>query len=406
MSPQKILILGAGAAGTAAARILGGSDAVTVTLIGRTGETPYNRTLVNKGVAIGVLTLEQASIPGVKITAGDTALEVDPEAKTVRFASGRVEHYDALVIATGSAPRHLHDTIPGAAGTTLDRVRTLHSLDDAVAVRDLLASLGRPARVVISGAGLVAAETATLLQERGHHVTLLARDSTPGVSVFGDELAQRLNDAHRQHLDTAFGRTLATIRESGDRLELTLDDGTELTADLLIVAHGTSPTAPSPWDGAVLVDASQRTAAPNVYAAGGVAVHDDPALGVWRIDHWADAVAQGEHAARTLLADFGKGEQLGSYQPRAPFTATVHGAMIAGAGLTGNRTATRIDSSDPLVVIHEHNMAPVGVLGLDAAPAVFGWMPRLHTPVALDREALASTGTGAAHLHNRLATGK
>lgn len=390
MTPPRVIVLGAGAAGTAAHRILAGSDAVTVTLIGRTAEIPYNRTLVNKGVAIGVLTAEQATIPGVEVTVADTALEVDPEAKTVRFASGRVEHYDALILATGSAPRVLHDTISGSAGTT-DRIRTLHSLDDAIAVRDLLASLGRPARVVISGAGLVAAETATLLRERGHHITLLARDGTPGASVFGDEIAQRLNDAHRQHLNTAFGRTLATIRESSDRLELTLDDGIELPADLLIVAHGTTPTAPSPWDGAVLVDVSQRTATPHVYAAGGVAVHDDPTLGVWRIDHWADAAAQGEHAARTLLADLGEKDQPGSYQPRAPFTATIHGATIAGAGLTGHHTAVRTESSDPLVVIHQHNMASVGVLGLDAVPAVFGWIPRLHAPVAPDAEALTSS---------------
>ena len=127
--------------------------------------------------------------------------------------------------------------------------------------------------------------------------------------------------------------------------------------------------------GAKKVDESLRTAAAHVYAAGGVAVHDDPALGAWRIDHWSDAAAQGEHAARTLLADLGAGEQPGSYQPRAPFTATVHGAMIAGAGLTDTRTDTRIDSSEPLVVIRQHGPVPVGVLGLDAAPAVFGpWL--------------------------------
>ena len=51
MSPQKVLILGAGAAGAAAARVLHGSGTVSVTLVDRTGQAPYNRTLVNKGVA-------------------------------------------------------------------------------------------------------------------------------------------------------------------------------------------------------------------------------------------------------------------------------------------------------------------------------------------------------------------
>ncbi|WP_298866801.1 NAD(P)/FAD-dependent oxidoreductase [uncultured Microbacterium sp.] len=401
MSPQKVLVLGAGAAGTSAARVLAGSDAVTVTLIGRTDETPYNRTLVNKGVAIGLLTPEQAVIPGVEAL-GDTVLEVDTDTKTVRFASGRVEDYDALILATGSVPRLPGDSVRGASS---DRITTLHSLDDAIAVRNLLTGLGRPAQVVISGAGLVAAETATLLRERGHQITLLARTQTPGATVFGDELAQRLATAHQQHLDTAFGRTLTAVRETGDRLELTFDDGTELPADLLIVAHGTTPTAPSPWDGPVAVDDSLRAAAAHVYAAGGVAVHDDPTLGVWRIDHWSDAAAQGEHAARTLLADLGAGEQPGSYQPRAPFTATVHGAMIAGAGLTSDHTSSRTESTDPLVIIQQRDGLPVGVLGLDAAPAVFGWMPKLYTPAAPDAEALASTGTGTADSNNHTAQG-
>ncbi|WP_341359055.1 FAD/NAD(P)-binding oxidoreductase [Georgenia sp. M64] len=395
MSTQNVLILGAGAAGTAAARILGSSDAVTVTLIGRTDETPYNRTLVNKGIAIGLLTPEQAALPGVAAIA-DTAVEVDPDTRTVRLESGRVEHYDALLITTGSAPRDLGAGVTAAAVPGTGRVTALHSLRDAVAVRDLLAGLGRPGRIVISGAGLVAGETATLLHDRGHEVTLLARAATPGISVFGTEVAETLAATHQANLHTAFGRTITSLTETEDSVQLTLDDGTVLPADVLIVAHGTTPTAPAPWGSGVAVDGESRTATPGVYAAGGVAIHNDPTLGTWRIDHWADAAAQGEHAARTLLADLGVGEQPGTYQPRAPFTATIHGAMIAGAGLTGHHGNARAESTDPLVILHQQGNIPVGVLGLDAAPAVFGWMPHLYTPVHTDDDTLAAVGAAGA----------
>lgn len=395
MSAQKILILGAGAAGTAAARVLGNSDAVTVTLIGRTDETPYNRTLVNKGIAIGLLTPEQAVLPGLDAI-NDTAIEVDADARIVRLESGRTEHYDALLIATGSAPRDLDADLAVAEATVTGRITALHSLHDAVTVRDLLASLGRPARVVISGAGLVAGETATLLRDRGHDVTLLARAATPGISVFGPELAEKLAAAHQANLHTAFGRTITSLTETEDGVQLTLDDGTVLPADVLIVAHGTTPTAPAPWGSGVAVDGDLRTATPHVYAAGGVAIHEDPALGTWRIDHWSDAAAQGEHAARTLLVDLGVGDQPGPYQPRAPFTATIHGAMIAGAGLTGHHGAARPQSADPLVILHEQGSVPVGVLGLDAVPAVFGWMPHLYTPADTDGDTLAVTAARTA----------
>ena len=379
MTPRKVVILGAGAAGTSAERVLAASDAVTVALVGRTGETPYNRTLVNKGVAVGLLTPEQVATRGVTVIA-DTGVAVDTTDQTVQLASGRQLDYDALIVATGSVPRGLDDTVPGVvAATASEALTTLHSLDDAIRVRDLLTSLGRPARVVISGAGLVAAETASLLRERGHEVTLLARSAVPGATVFGPELAQQLAHLHRSHLNTAFGRSVTEIYAERGQLTVALDDGTMLPADLLLVAHGTTPVAPAPWAGAVGVDETLRTGTPGVYAAGGVALHHDPLLGSWRIDHWADAAAQGEHAARAVVADLGAGEDPGRYLPRATFTATVHGALIAGAGLTGDHASARTESTDPLMIIHTADGVPVGVLGIDAAPAVFGWIPKLHT---------------------------
>jgi hypothetical protein len=77
--------------------------------------------------------------------------------------------------------------------------------------------------------------------------------------------------------------------------------------------------------------------------------------------------------------------------------------MIAGAGLTGTGVASRIDSADPLVVVNEHEGVPIGVIGMDAAPAVFGWMPKLHAPaepVAVGSELLASANPVAAHLND------
>ena len=41
------------------------------------------------------------------------------------------------------------------------------------------------------------------------------------------------------------------------------------------------------------------------------------------------------------------------------------------------------------------------LLGLDAVPAVFGWMPNLHTPAATDPQDLASAGTATADSHQR-----
>jgi len=387
MSSPHVLVVGAGAAGSAAARLLAAVPEVAVTVLGRTRETPYNRTLVNKGIASGLLTPEQAALPTVHALL-DTATRIDAVERQVQLASGVSVGYDAVLVATGSNPRGLGAVIPGAyAAAAAGKLTTLHSVDDAIRVRDALAAKERSGRVVISGGGLVAGETATLLKGQGHHVTLIARSSLPGVSAFGHELADRLANAHRSQLATAFGRVLVSVGVEGDELIIELDDGSSQRADLFIVAHGTTPNAPAPWSDGIGVDETMRAAYRGLYAAGGAAIHHDERIGTWRIDHWGEAIAQGEHAARVILADLGVGADPGRYSPRALFTSEIGGYTLAGAGLTGIDVPNRIDSAGPLVVVNEHEGVPVGVMGIDAVPAVFSWTSRLHTVAASAGEA-------------------
>ncbi|MBP0645193.1 FAD-dependent oxidoreductase, partial [Mycobacterium tuberculosis] len=67
MRPPSIAIIGAGSAGTAAARTLHASG-VDIDLYARNGEVPFNRTLVNKGIAVGPLEPAQASLPDTGAT--------------------------------------------------------------------------------------------------------------------------------------------------------------------------------------------------------------------------------------------------------------------------------------------------------------------------------------------------
>jgi 3-phenylpropionate/trans-cinnamate dioxygenase ferredoxin reductase subunit len=297
----------------------------------------------------------------------------------VRLASGATLGFDTLIVATGSAPRHLDTEVPGAAAATAaGRLTTLHSLADAVRVRGLLARRSTPGRVVIFGAGLVAAETASLLRQNGHEITLVARSTLPGATTFGDDIAVPIAAAHHENVSTAFGRTPTAIRIDDDELDVTLDDQSNLCADLAIVALGTTPAGPAPWVDGVHVDDRLHARDAGVYAAGGVAIHHDQLLGTWRIDHWADAAAQGEHAARALLHALELAADPGPYLPRSPYAAVVHGKAITAVGFTGGHAPGRVVSSQPLVVVHEHRGVPVGATGVDAAPAVFEWGPQLY----------------------------
>src|SRR5690625_980731 len=388
MRPLTIGIIGAGAAGAAAAKSL--QDAVPeaqIDLLTRTGEQPFNRTLVNKGVAIGLLTPEQSALPETGATlVADTVRGIDPRTRQVHLASVDTRTYDGLIVTTGSRPHTLGENVLGRDDALASgRLTTLHSLADATGVRDQIAALHSSARVLILGGGLLAAETASLLTTAGHDVALISRSTLPGFSAFGEHIAGELLELHRARGATYLGCTIQAVRTHPDHITIVLDNGERVEGDLAIIAHGTLPVAPSPWNGpaGIPVDDQLRLReAPGqrIYAAGGVALHDHPSLGAYRVDHWDDAAAQGSHAARTLLHDHGHGEDPGVYRPFSTFTSNIHGHILAGAGHAGLGTTAQLASTDPTLVIHEHEDVPVAATGLDAIALVHQWAPRLHQP--------------------------
>lgn len=386
MSPVRIGVLGAGAAGITAAKILRDSDLdAEIDLIARTGERPFNRTLVNKGIAIGLLTPEQAALPNTGVNLiNDTVRGITPPTRQAHLDSGTTREYDGLIIATGSRPRTLGEDVLGRdEAITSGRLTSLHSVGDATRVRDRIACLGRPARILMLGGGLLAAETASLLAAGGHDVAIISRSPIPGTAAFGEHIAAALLELHHARGATYLGHDIKAIRTYADRITVVLDSAERIEGDLAIIAHGTVPAAPSPWNGSsgVLVNSRlQLREAPDqrIYAAGGVASHTHPDVGEFRIDHWDDAAAQGAHAARSLLRDLGLADDPGAYLPTSTFTSSIHGHTLAGAGHPGLGTTARLTSTDPSLVIHEHADVPVAVTGVDAVALVHEWAPRLH----------------------------
>lgn len=379
MTMHHVVILGAGAAGTAAARALAQREDIRLTLIARTNETPYARMLI-KNVAFGPTAPELISLPLPQTDfLADTAKSVDKATREVHLASGKTITFDSLIIATGSHPRSLETNVTGAeAAVAAETLTTLHSLEDALRIRDGLRNHERAARVAIYGAGLTASETASALEAEGHQVTLIARSITPGTAAFGRSVAERITARHHAKVGTFFGRTITRITSAPAATVLTLDDGTEVPVDLIVLALGTTPAPPAPWNTGINVDDRLRAQdQPGVYAAGGVAVHHDDHLGTWHIDHWEDGASQGAHAAQVLLHNLGLAEDPGPYRPRSPYMAIVYGQMISGVGFTGHPN-TRVTDADEFVVLHELGDTVVGASGIDAVGTIYQWSQHLH----------------------------
>ena len=110
----RVVIIGAGhAGGTAAALLRQYGHEGPIILAGEEPAAPYQRPPLSKAWLKGEADLEALLLRpesfyaehGIELRTGVTATAVDAAARTVTFADGTIEPYDALILATGSTAR-------------------------------------------------------------------------------------------------------------------------------------------------------------------------------------------------------------------------------------------------------------------------------------------------------------
>lgn len=304
-SPESIVIVGAGAAGNAAAEELrrAGYDG-PVTMVDADTDAPYDRPNLSKDYLAGTAPEEWIPLhPGefydereIAIVRGRAA-RLDVKGRELVLEDGRTLSYGALLLATGAEPVRLNT--PAAAGST---VRVLRSLADS---RELIRLAEANQRVVVIGASFIGLEVAASLRQRGLDVHVVAPEEVPLARVMGTDLGRWVHTVHEAHgVVFHLGHTVKSI---GAR-DVTLDDDSTLAADFVVMGVGVRPRvslareAGIDEDNGVLVDAQLRTSAPNVWAAGDIARYPDPITGERiRVEHWVLAERHGQIAARNIL---------------------------------------------------------------------------------------------------------
>ena len=291
---MKTVIIGGVAAGAgAAARLRRLDETAEIVLLERGAHISY----ANCGLPyhVGGVIPERRSLMvmppekfrawfGVDVRTESEAIAIDRQERTVtvRRKDGATyrETYDRLVLATGSSPVAL--TLPGADDPRVLRLWTIPDMDAVVA------RVGAGARrAVVVGAGFIGLEAAENLRTRGLDVTVveLCDQVLPTLdqemSVF---LSQELAAAG---IDLRLGRRVATFEPSAEALQVVLDDGARLPADLVLLCVGVRPNSELAGAaglalgprGHLVVDEHLRTSDPAIYAAGDVIEVADPVAG-------------------------------------------------------------------------------------------------------------------------------
>lgn len=305
-TPDSIVVIGAGAAGTAAVDMLrregyGGA----ITLVGADPNPPVDRPNLSKDYLAGGMPEDWLwLVPetyyrdnGIDLITGVAATAIDPPRRQVRLADGRTLNYGALLLATGAEPVRLP-----ISGADLSHVHYLRSLADS---RAIIAGAANAKRAVVIGASFIGLEVAASLRARGLEVHVVAPDARPLERILGPEIGDFIRALHEQTHGVIFH--LNTKPKTITAAAVTAENGETISADLVVVGVGVRPSVKLAQDAGlatangVLVNEYLETSVPGIYAAGDIARYLDARGERVRIEHWVVAQRQGQTAARNML---------------------------------------------------------------------------------------------------------
>ncbi len=330
---RRVAVVGGGVAGCRSVfelRRMGFDGAVT--LVSAETHPPYDRTRLSKdllrlgepaGEPTPLRALTDYADDQIDLRLGERARAIDADARTLRLDTGEELPFDRLIICTGG-----HAVLPRAIAAP--GVLTLREVEDAVRLRE---RLERCRRIVIIGGGFIGGEIASCARELAIDVTLVEAASAPLAPILGIEVGDRIADLHRAAgVRLRCGVAARGVNFTGSEYNVALDDGTALTADLVIAGVGMRPHVSwvERWldtDDGLVTNAHCHTELPGVLAAGDCARWWHPGYNVLtRVEHWDTAGRHGAAAARAAL---------GSDEPFAPlpfFWSDQHGVKLQWAG--------------------------------------------------------------------------
>ncbi|MEP7065212.1 MAG: FAD-dependent oxidoreductase [Gemmatimonadota bacterium] len=356
---KRVVIIGAGVAGNAAAEMLrrrGFSG--TITMLGADPATPYDRPNLSKDYLAG--TAEESWIPfhspsfytrhDIDLHTAARVSAVDTKLKKVSLENGDTRKYDRLLLATGADPIVLK--VPGADQKHVFYLRTLA---DSHAI---IAAAEKGMRALVIGGSFIGLEVAASLRTRELDVSVVAPEAVPLAKVFGEQLGTYIKSLHEQHGVKFFLQKSVTAIGATD---VTLDDGSSIPADIVVIGIGVRPSLDLAKqmglrvDNGVVVDEFLESSAPGVFAAGDIASFPYRTGEHVRVEHFVVAERQGQCAAENMLGMRQKYDDI-------PFFWSAHygkEVRYVGHAAKADDTAVggNIENDDAIVAYREKGIA-------------------------------------------------
>jgi 3-phenylpropionate/trans-cinnamate dioxygenase ferredoxin reductase component len=313
MYGSKLVVVGGGmVAGYAAKQLVElGIKPGELTILSADTSIPYERPPLSKGFLAGKDTEESVRINpedfyrehGIEVRLGCRVTAVDPNHRRLSIHPGGEFVFDKLILATGSHARTL-----AAPGAELGNVQYLRSLDDSKAIRQRANGVKR---AVVIGGGFIGMEVTSVLAQKEIETTMVMPEDRVWKHFFTPEMSHFF-ETYFAARGVRFVKGAAVKRLNGnsavDAVELA--DGRAMECELVVVGIGAQPAIEllgnsgiEVGDG-VIVNEYLETNIAGIFAAGDIANYPDVLFKKRRrVEHWDNAVSQGQYCAKALMGD-------------------------------------------------------------------------------------------------------
>jgi NADPH-dependent 2,4-dienoyl-CoA reductase/sulfur reductase-like enzyme len=313
MNQSNIVILGGGmVAGYAAKQLVElGLRNGELAILSADNAVPYERPPLSKGFLAGKDSEDSIKINaedfyknnGIELRLECEVAAVDLKRKRLILKNSEEFGFQKLIIATGARPRTLN--IPGSNLRNLFYLRTLN---DSTNMRNAAESAKR---VVVIGGGFIGMEVAAVYAQKGIEVTMVLNDDRVFRRLFSPEMSRFFETYYSSRgVRLIKSVSVTEIRGSGVVSSAVLSNGQTIQCDLVVAGIGVEPVtdvvASSGLDisNGILVNEYLQTSHADIFAAGDVANYQDVLFEKRRrVEHWDNAVSQGQYCARSLMGD-------------------------------------------------------------------------------------------------------